>query len=195
MVRSSVKLSMRAVLSALTIVGLFLGGCTSKDVSDGAGAKPHSTPINNQERIRCDPPPFRPTYLPWLRSTESVPFPDKTRVGRNGTSLSWYATGRPGWQADPPEITSDSFVALERTLRPRFRVSKDHRPDYPIVEVRGTKARLTWVGDPGVGGLAVFWSEGASTCDSFALHFLAQNLAEKDAEREAKKIARSIPNP
>ena len=186
---------MRAVLSALTVVGLVLGGCTSTDVPNGEAVKHPSTPGDDQERIRCDPPPFRPTYLPWLRSTESVPPPDKTRVGRNGASLSWYATGRPGWEVHPPEITSDSYLGLERTLRPRFRVNKDHRRDYPVVEVRGTKGRLTWVGDPGVGELAVFWSEGESICDSFALHFLAQNLAENDAETEAKKIARSIPNP
>ena len=183
---------MRAVLGALTVVGLFLGGCTS-DVPDSASVEPSATPSDDQQRIRCEPPAFRPTYLPWLRSAEFVPPPVKTRVGRKGASITWYATGRPGWEVDPPEITSDSSLVLERTFQPRFRIPKDH--DYPVVEVRGVKGRLTWVGDPGVGGLAVFWSEGESTCDSFALHLLAQNLDEEGAERQAKRIAASITGP
>jgi hypothetical protein len=63
---------------------------------------------------------------------------------------------------------------------------------FPTTEVRGTTGYLVWVGDPGVGDLALTWFEGSGPCRSFSLHFRDPALSQRKAEAMIERIARSL---
>ena len=141
-------------------------------------AAPTPTPPHPET---CHPPPFRPTYLPWLRAGEPVPEPKRARDGRN-LWLVWY-------KEPNAEPTQRWGASLATAYEPPEKSARRH---FPAVHVRGVTGRLVWVGDPGVGLLTVEWAEGTHACESFVLGLSTTGMSERQAEAEIVRMAGSL---
>jgi hypothetical protein len=137
---------------------------------------------SHNELKSCDPPSFRPSYLPWVKAGDPIPPPEERRDGRN-VVLTWL--GDSGSDRRRP------YVSLVAEYRSSLAASVDHSPTSAI-DVRGTTGYVSWVGDPGVGELAVVWSENDQPCGTFSLHLLDSEFSEARAESEIKQVAVSL---
>lgn len=129
---------------------------------------------------RCDPPSFRPTYLPWLESGEQVPPPERVESD-SGTGFVWFRNEDQRWE--------DVHVSL-------FPLS-EFEDEYVEAatgqfQVRGATGYLVWIGDPGVGPLSLRWTESPGQCGSFDLALLTKGFSESEAVSELKLIAGSL---
>jgi len=126
----------------------------------------------------CDPAPFWPTYLPWLKTGELVPSPEVLTDGGN-VSLVWFQ-GERSLQAPHVSLTtwaSSPFQPPEES---------------PSVVVWGSTGHLLWVGDAGVGEVAIVWTQEPGPCGSFSLHLVDPSLSRGEAEAEIRLIADSL---
>jgi hypothetical protein len=64
--------------------------------------------------------------------------------------------------------------------------------DFPVTRVRGQPARLVWIGDPGVGEVALTWREGSGSCRWHVLTLSSTGKSQKDAESALKEVAASV---
>ena len=141
----------------------------------GVACDDSSTPEAAPRPAECTEPEFEPTYLPWVKG--SIPEPEQFAAQLNFTE-QWVT---------PSGAKQVAKVTLVRTYRPWKETT--HMPEVPV---RGTEGHLIWIGDPGVGELALPWSEGDEPCDHYVLYLLDQSLNEREAEREMGRISRSL---
>jgi hypothetical protein len=145
-----------------------------------------ATPVPKQEQHGggCNLPAFSPHYLPWTERSDVGPA-DAT-MHENGNAIGiWFAPNSvpigPGLQAPYLALVSEREEALV-----------DEFDDGTPVNVQGEQGRMMWVGDPGVGEIALAWREHPGECGSFALHLLDQGLTEAQAEQELRLVAASL---
>lgn len=175
----------RGGLAGLTLV-LMLGACGERAPAVDSQARvtdASPTPTQESGSTKCDPASFRPPYLPWLDKDEDPPPPDRERDGRNMV-LTWS-----------DRSNDDVYVALVTHYDNAVPVAgtdfdADNPP--PSVRVRGSEGYLMWIGDPGVGELAILWAEGRDPCGSYSLHLLDRRMSEDTAESELRKVAKSL---
>ena len=84
-----------------------------------------------------------------------------------------------------------ALKSLTLSIRPRQNLSRWARGGFEGVKVRGHPAYLVWIGDPGVGQLALFWNEDGP-CEAYSLHLLYQGASQRATEREIMKIGRGL---
>jgi hypothetical protein len=113
----------------------------------------------------CDAPSFRPTYLPWLGEGELVPEPRESIAKTGDRIFTW----------DGPE---GSYVSLVRHAEV---IGAGVDTDGSI-RVRGYPAWLQWIGDPGVGELALMWEEASTPCEGYSLRLLLPAEGETEAD-------------
>jgi len=140
-----------------------------------------STPSEQPSVDTCSFPAFRPTFLPW--DGDGQP-PEPREVVEEGNAIFV-------WFSDEGEEHKAPYVSLVAQLEPVFGEAGD-LDGFPTAEVRGTTGYLVWVGDPGVGELALTWFEGSGPCQSYSLHFRDPGLSQADAEATIERIARSL---
>jgi hypothetical protein len=132
----------------------------------------------------CPPATIRPSYLPWLEPGETVPKPKEETEGKNAV-LIWSAGAQQGWK--------HGYVALVAEHEPVFGRGKDlAKQGFESINIRGSTAYLIWVGDPGVGELALTWSEGTQPCDTYSIYVWAENLDPGVAKEEIKRVGESV---
>lgn len=139
----------------------------SRSAEEGQDASP---PVSEDAQERCDPPPMRATYLPWLRPGQEPSAPRERWDGSNAL-LTW---------SGPREKDRITLV--------RHFAEGDLDLETKSVKVGGTKGWLVWVGDPGVGELMLAWTEGSGICSGYSLHLETVGLTESDAEREIRRV-------
>lgn len=82
---------MRPSLLLLFAVSL-VAGCADSSSSGGAdGAPPAGAPASGPaaDSDSCEPPPVRPTYLPWLPERQPPPDPEVSHGPADATDLVW----------------------------------------------------------------------------------------------------------
>jgi hypothetical protein len=128
----------------------------------------------------CPVAPFTVSRLPWLQEGSEVPAPESIEEGVD-TILVWFD--------DPIERWSGRYVALKRSTTPPV---GEGLGEFPAVPVRGVTARLVWIGDPGVGELALTWREGDQACRWYSLTISSVGLTQREAEVAIHEVAASI---
>ena len=120
----------------------------------------------------CAAPELLPTYLPWLDDGAQVPEPTHVRHGTGEEP-----NGRMVWAEDPDAYEPEGYSEVHTVS---ISAMVEHEPsghrDLPDVEVRGHPADLIWVGDMGIGPLALRWQEGTDPCQAYAIHLLVTTL-------------------
>jgi hypothetical protein len=127
----------------------------------------------------CPAAPFTVSRLPWLEEGSEVPAPELIEEGVDAILV---------WFEDPNERWSGRYVALRRSTMPLV----EGLSEFPTVRVRGVNARLVWIGDPGVGELALTWKEGDQVCRWYTLSISSAGLNQGEAEAAIRDIAASI---
>ena len=75
------------------------------------------------------------------------------------------------WEAaDPERHAIDEFAEAAQVVIAAIPAYQAPGQDYPQAEVRGHVGDLMWIGDPGVGGVALSWREGPGPCTTYELH-------------------------
>jgi hypothetical protein len=133
-----------------------------------------------EANTRCEPASFRVTRLPWLARGSEVP-PPETVMEEGSTSLVWFE--------DPERRWDGRYVALQATSEPPFGSDLD---GFPTASVRGRVGHLVWVGDPGVGELALTWQEGDASCSWHSLRISGEGLGEDEAVSQLRQVASSL---
>lgn len=119
----------------------------------------------NEEVRACEPASLHPTYLPWQEGTEGTGDPVETQSGTEDSPNAFTT-----WAADPDALRQDdadgdlSYASVA--------VLHEYEPageEFPTIEVRGHRAELVWVGDPGVGQLSLRWQEMPGPCGALAV--------------------------
>jgi hypothetical protein len=127
----------------------------------------------------CPASPFTVSRLPWLEEGSEVPAPELIEEGV-GAILVWFE--------EPTERWSGRYVALKRSTMPL----DEGLSEFPTVRVRGVNGRLVWIGDPGVGELALTWKEGDQLCRWYTLSTSSVGLSQEAAEEVIRDVAASI---
>lgn len=166
-----------AFVGAVVVVGMWLGGQRTTPAEQPAPA------VTEQPPMRCQAPPLRPTYLPWLRPGQPVPSPEQFSIPQAGTSgLIWF---------EDPQLRFDAgHVRLITLFGP---LGGD--PEARMVGVRGRPGTLGWIGSPGSGELHVSWRERPGRCGSFNLVLVTKGLSARQAEAEILRVAESLVEP
>lgn len=128
----------------------------------------------------CSPPTYSVSRLPWLPTGSPIPTPKVLQDEASSVTV-WFEDREARWNG--------SYVALTAAPASPF---GEELAEFPTVEVRGVQARLVWVGDPGVGGVALVWTEGAGACTWRTLSMSSVGLSEAQAERALKLVADSL---
>jgi len=124
--------------------------------------------------VACEAPAFAPTEFPWNGPTSE---PETFSAQLNSIS-QWLP---------PPDYKQAATLTLVRRYNPW-----EDTEGSAEVPVRGTQGRVVWIGDPGTGEVSLQWSEGDASCEHYGLYLLHQSLAEREAEKELARIARSL---
>jgi hypothetical protein len=127
----------------------------------------------------CSPPTYSVSRLPWLPAGSPIPAPKVLQDDASSVTV-WFEDRETRWNG--------SYVALTTAPASPF----GELASFPTVEVRGVQARLVWVGDPGVGGVALVWTEGAGACAWRTVSMSSVGLSEAQAERALKLVADSL---
>lgn len=117
--------------------------------------------------------------LPWLVSG-SVPPPEHLEED-DGSLLVWFEDEDRRWNA--------RYVGLRRSSNPPL---DPDLGEFPTVPVRGESGQLVWVGDPGVGELALVWSDNEASCGWYTLGLGSVGLTQRQAEVTIREIAASL---
>jgi hypothetical protein len=128
----------------------------------------------------CPAAPFSVSRLPWLEEGSEVPTPELIEEGI-GAILVWFE--------DPTERSSGRYVALRRSTMPSV---GEGLTEFPTVRVRGVNGHLVWIGDPGIGELALTWKEGDQLCRWYTLSISSVGFSEREAEEVIRDVAASI---
>jgi hypothetical protein len=96
------------------------------------------------------------------------------------------------WFHDATERWNGAYVALRVAPKPLF---GEALRDFPSVTAAGSPARLVWVGDPGVGEVAVTWRANTGDCGWHALSLSTTGMSQGQAESVITDIAGSLRNP
>ena len=64
--------------------------------------------------------------------------------------------------------------------------------EFPTVRVRGVNGHLVWIGDPGIGELALTWKEGDQLCRWYTLSVSSVGLTQREAEVVVQEVAASL---
>lgn len=117
----------------------------------------------------CEAPPYRPTYLPWLKDGETAREPDARHGGSpEEPSVVLY------W-AEDPEAFHDEFPAYSGTavtVATNAELGREPGSEgHAQVQVRGHDGELAWLGDPGIGGVSVTWRERPDPCGAYSVAF------------------------
>jgi hypothetical protein len=128
----------------------------------------------------CSPPTYLVSRLPWLPTGSPIPAPEVLQDDRSSVTV-WFEDREARWDG--------SYVALTAAPESPF---GEELASFPTVEVRGILARLVWVGDPGVGGVVLVWTEGAGACTWRTLGLSSVGMSEVRAERALKEVADSL---
>jgi hypothetical protein len=128
----------------------------------------------------CPVAPFTVSRLPWLEEGSEVPAPGVIEEGVDAVLV---------WFEDPIERSSGRYVALKRSAIPPVSEGLD---EFPAVQVRGVNGYLVWVGDPGIGELALNWWEGDQLCRWYTLSISSVGLSQREAEVAIREIAASL---
>ena len=127
----------------------------------------------------CPAASFTVSRLPWLEEGSEVPEPEFIEEGVDAI-LAWFE--------DPTERWSGRYVAFRRSTMPLV----ESLSEFPTIRVRGVNGRLGWIGDPGVGELALTWKEGDQLCRWYTLSISSAGLNQGEAEVAIRDIAASI---
>lgn len=118
-----------------------------------------------EEGRACEPTSLHPTYLPWQEGTEGTGDPVEMRSGTEDSPNAFTT-----WAADPDALgrdDADGDLSYASVV-----VLHEYEPageEFPSVEVRGHRAELVWVGDPGIGPLSLRWRETPGPCGARAV--------------------------
>lgn len=126
----------------------------------------------------CPTAPLLLTRVPWLPFGSSIPGPELVQ-DRFGSTLVWFEDADLRW-AGP-------YAAIKRSSRPLVGYDLS---GFPTLRVRGGFGHLVWIGDPGIGELALVWREGVEPCSWFSLSMSSVGLTETAAEREIRTLVR-----
>jgi hypothetical protein len=135
----------------------------------------------------CPFPTVRPAYLPWLEAREQVPVPRRDQSW-GYASLQWIApSGTPGWEAAEGRSRVRPYVVLRRHSSlggsgPGKRV---------YATVAGIEGDLYEAETSGAG--VIVWHISGGRCGELALELETdERLSQAEAERELRRIARSL---
>lgn len=168
----------RTAVAALTAAA-FVAGVTAAGLWIVKNRAPGDRPADQGGAdATCQGPAVEPTYLPWLRPAERVP-PPQIQTDEERNIAVWFADLERAWDGAYVTLSADS----------------EEPEGLESVEVRGRTGYLTWVGDPGVGELALRWREAEGSCGTYHLALGTQGLSETRAEREVVRIADSLGRP
>lgn len=176
-----------ALLAIALSLALFGGGVWWRSARNapGPGSLPTpapATPSADPSPVaQCDPSPSRPSYLPWLDERQPVP-PSREERSERDAVLVWFE--------DPELAYQGSYVSLGTKYSPPFEGETD--VPFSRVPVRGVSGYLVWIGDPGVGDVAIIWAEHDKPCGTFQLSTGTRGLSESEAERLIEEIAGSL---
>jgi hypothetical protein len=127
----------------------------------------------------CPVPAFTVSRLPWVASG-SVPAPEHLEED-DGSLLVWFEDADRRWNG--------RYVALRRSSNPPFGADLEKSPTMPV---RGQNGHLVWVGGPGVGELALVWSDNEVSCGWYTLGLSSRRLTRRQAEVTMREIAASL---
>jgi hypothetical protein len=128
----------------------------------------------------CPIPRYLATRLPWVPLGTMIPGPERVE-DRLGSALVWFEDEDLRW--------SGGYVSLKRSSRPLI---DEDLSGFPAVQVQEETAHLVWIGDPGVGALALVWSEGVQPCSWFSLSMSTAGLTESEAQNKIRVVARFL---
>jgi hypothetical protein len=153
-----------------------------KDLAQGSSVTPSPdrsvSPTPTPEV--CSPAPFTVHRLPWLQPGASVPAPELMEDGRDSIQV---------WFEDPVDRWSGRYVAVETSYAAPF---AEDLSEFPKASVRGQTGHIIWVGDPGVGALALAWAEGTGPCSWYSLSLSSAGMGEQEARATLGRLATSI---
>lgn len=166
MKRSSQRImSVRRLAAAVAALSLVVVACGPAEDAPLAAREgtPSPSPDPDGVGLVCPLPEFRPGWLPWLAEGEPVPEPDETWHDPESSGFDWLGD-------DEAEAWHGPVVSLSRSPHPDVEPGTDD--NFRPVEVRGHAGELRWVGDPGIGELAVWWREADGACGVYRLGVL-----------------------
>lgn len=133
---------------------------TEESPTTEASPSPSPSPVETAAEPVCESPDLRPAVLPWVNEGEEVPPPDIVHEGDEGSYVAWLGDGEA--VAGPDRSWEGPVVSLAVLASPGWEPGSE--PGSTQVQVRGEVADVAWVGDPGVGELAVRWRETGDEC-------------------------------
>jgi hypothetical protein len=152
--------------------------CTFEYPRDSWVRPTHSLWIDGS--AACPVPPFTLLRLPWLPEGAAVPAAEPIDESPDAGFV---------WFEDSEERFAGTYVALKRSPWSPF---GRNLSEFPTAQVRGTTGHLVWVGDPGVGELALVWREAGSSCEWYTLSISGAGLSEVQAEQSIRTLAASL---
>ncbi|HXF71859.1 MAG TPA: hypothetical protein VNO79_04515 [Actinomycetota bacterium] len=174
-----VALTMFVVVSAATI--WIRSNPPGRSDRAAPGSAPSAT--GSSSPTSCPLPEFRPTRLPWLPASSPLPTPEEVTYEGGASSLVWFQDPQARWEG--------RYLALTTYRTGPFGPLEDLAGS-PTVTVHDQTGHLIWVGDPGVGELAIVWSEGSGECPWFALRMITTGLTQSAAEAQLRAVAASL---
>jgi hypothetical protein len=122
---------------------------------------------------RCDFPPFRPTYLPWLEPGEPIPVPGRDRFA-GYAQLGWHA--------------SDAYVVLWR-VSDTMGGPGEPAPALP----NGAEGYLYEGSSDEHADWAVIWADvQADGCNQTTLSLVSRRLTEQEGKKAILRIAATL---
>lgn len=170
-----IALGRKKTALAVIVVAAVLSGCMG-DKDPVVDRSPRDRP---RPRPSCSEPELRPAYLPWLTRNAKRARPEVTEEDGRWV-LGWVDPSTTGPRARTVTLTVRAQQDLKR-----------YAGEFEPVSVRGHDGYLVWIGDPGVGQLALFWNEGGS-CTAYGLFLLLPGRTQRATEEEILKVARSL---
>jgi hypothetical protein len=139
-------------------------------------ASPHAPSVAES----CPPASVAVSFLPWLETGTPIPEPETSLDGRNSVSV-WFEDLDARWDGAYAALTTSEKSLIGEDL-----------VEFPSTSVLGQPAHLVWIGDPGVGELALVWNESTGDCMWRTLSLSTAGLTQKQAESALLKIAASL---
>jgi hypothetical protein len=171
----------RGVTAKLLILLVVVGGCAEDEAVPPTNRSPSgpadTSPSSDDAEVsgRCDFPPFRPAYLPWLKAEQPLPAPSRERHA-GYAQLAWH--GR-----------DSSYVLL-------WRVSEllggrgQPAPSLP----NGAEGYLyESESDEDIADWAILWADAHDDgCNQTALLLYDPRLAKQEGKQEILRLAATL---
>lgn len=174
---SPIARTLKVALAASTIVvvafaALNLGQFLTNWREEQAGSRPNAA---TGTAVAACSAPARPDYLPFASYTST-----ENMYGDGALGMRYSATNAPG---QPVYV----FVGRQRTAPSWAGTGRQ-------VQAGSRAVQMIWVGDPGVGEISSYWTEGTGACTTFVASLVLRDRSASQIESELLRVVGSLPS-